>query len=190
MAHGDLGLALTSKMKDEDRPHVLLKMLENLHPDFYPRPFRQIHNSAGEVVSIEDITTGFLTREELPKLYGICGNQLHKGDFYKLGRFPTTEVSNREIAHWHGKILQLLGNHKIKLYNSTREIWVGMHEKTSQKVFWGFMEQLTPEQVEELRKKGVIPCVGPGRNVLRRRSGPPKRTHRTTRKQAKRKRGR
>ena len=39
MAHGDLGLTLPEKMKGEDHAGVILKVLEQLHPKFYPRPY-------------------------------------------------------------------------------------------------------------------------------------------------------
>jgi hypothetical protein len=145
MAHGDFGVILSAKIKDEDRPGALLKMLEQIHPDCYPRPIKQILNSAGEVVSIDDIRTGFLTRAELPRLYGLCGNELHKGKLHKIGRFPKPEKSQREILNWYEKILWLLGNHKIKLHNSTSEIWVGMEEKNTHKVFWNFMITVSPD---------------------------------------------
>jgi len=157
MAHGDLGVVLNKKIKDEDRPGVLLKMLEKVHQECYPRPFRQILNAQGEPTNIADITAGFLTRDELPKLYGICGNELHQGTLEKIGRYPQTGDSYKIILSWYEKILQLLGMHKIKVYNSTAEIWVGMENAQTKQPFWSFMEKLTPEQVEELRKKGVIP---------------------------------
>jgi len=144
MAHGDLGLMIGEKIKDEDRAGVILKMLETLHPKFYPRPIRQILNSAGVAEQIADITTGFLTREELPKLYGICGNELHQGTLRDVGRFPTTQKSNQEILGWYEKVLILLGHHKISLWNSSSEIWVGMEEKTTKKVFWSFMKPFFP----------------------------------------------
>jgi hypothetical protein len=144
MAHGDLGVVLSEKMKKEDRAGVILKMLERLHPEFYPRPIRQILNSSGVVERIADITAGFLTREELPKLYGVCGDELHQGTLYNVGRFPPISESNKEIQGWYEKILMLLGNHKIKIWNSASEIWVGMEEKTTKKVFWSFMTPYTP----------------------------------------------
>lgn len=188
MAHGDLGVVLDTKIKQEDRPGVLLKMLEKVHPECYPRPFKQTRNSRGEPTGGEDIT-GFLTRDELPKLYGLCGNELHKGKLERIGRFPKTEDSYRIILSWYGKILLLLGMHKIKVYNSADEIWVGMEETTTKKPFWNFMKQLTPEQVDDLKKKGIISCVGPGHKIVRRsRLKPSKRPRRSTRPVAKKER--
>jgi hypothetical protein len=139
MAHGELGVALSAKIRDENRPGALLKMLETIHPECYPRPIKQILNAAGEPTHIDDIHTGFLTRDELPQLYGLCGNELHQGKLRRIGRHQRPEKSFKEILHWYEKILRLLGHHKIKLYNSTSEIWVGMQEKDTGKVFWNFM---------------------------------------------------
>jgi hypothetical protein len=115
MAHGDLGVVLDAKIRDEDRPGALLKMLERVHPECYPRPIRQILDSSGVPVSIEDVHTGFLSRGELPRLYGICGNEVHQGKLERIGRFPKIENSYKEILEWYAKILQLLGHHKIKV---------------------------------------------------------------------------
>jgi hypothetical protein len=186
MAHGDLGVVLDSKIKQEDRPGVLLKMLEKVHPECYPRPFKQTHNLQGELTSGEDLITGFLTRDELPRLYGLCGNELHKGKLERIGRFPKTEDSYKDILSWHSKIMHLLGMHKIKVYNSADEIWVGMEEVTTKKPFWNFMKQLTPEQVDDLKKKGIISCVGPEHKIVRHsRLKPSKRPRRATRPAAK-----
>lgn len=183
MAHGDLGVILNAKIKNEDRPGALLKMLEQIHPDCYPRPFKQILNSAGEVVRIDDIHSGFLTREELPQLYGLCGNELHKGKLHKIGRFPKPEKSQREILHWYGKVLWLLGNHKIKLHNSTSEIWVGMEEKTHKKVFWGFMITISPDDLPP----GAIQLARSKPSSVRRSKS--LKRHSSARKMAKRGRG-
>jgi hypothetical protein len=147
MAHGELGVALDSKIRKEDRPGVLLKLLEKLHPESYPRPFRFILNSAGEVVSVQDITTGFLTRDELPKLYGLCGNELHQGDLSKIGLFPPTEKSAKDILTWCGKVFGLLNSHKIKLYNSSSEILVFMEHETTKQVFWQIFATVSASDV-------------------------------------------
>jgi hypothetical protein len=161
MAHGKLGVALSTKIHDEDRPGALLKMLEKIHPECYPRPFKQILNAAGVVTHIDDIHTGFLTRNELPKLYGLCGNELHQGKLRKIGLYPRTEKSTKEILYWYEKILRLLGMHKIKLCNSTSEIWVGMHDKNTGKVFWSFMVTVPASSVAPALSRSIVRLDAP-----------------------------
>jgi hypothetical protein len=83
---------------------------------------------------------------------------LHQGNLERIGHFPKIENSHKEILSWNYKILRLLDIHKIMVYNSTDEIWVGMEETTTGKPFWNFMRQLSPEQVDDLKKKGITPC--------------------------------
>ena len=94
MAHGDLGVVLDPKIREEDRPGALLKMLGKIHQECYPRPFKQCLDSRGEHTA-KDLTDGFLTRDELPKLYGLCGNELHQGNLERIGRFP----KNRKLLY-------------------------------------------------------------------------------------------
>jgi hypothetical protein len=144
VAHGDLQIAQTGKMQNEDRAPVILKMLEEAHPNFYPRPTRQILDAAGNVECVTAITSGYLSKEELPKLYAKCGNEIHKGKVKKAGRPINQAVSFKEIGEWRSKIMTLLGHHAISLHDSPSEVWVLMHEKSSGKVHWAFMEPYNP----------------------------------------------
>src|SRR5258708_31506216 len=68
MAHGELGVALSKKIRDEDRPGALLTMLETIHPKSFPRPIKHILNAAAEPTHIDDIHTGFPTPNKHPKV--------------------------------------------------------------------------------------------------------------------------
>lgn len=87
-------------------PHIIAG-LERLHPRFYPRPVRQTDRG------VEDITTGYLTKEELVKLVGACGDTLHRGSTKNL-LHPRT-LPRDAIITWSQKIRTLLDIHWFTL---------------------------------------------------------------------------
>jgi hypothetical protein len=64
----------------------IMHRLENLHSEFYPRPTRQTERKAwgpnGQpIMQVEAITTGYLSKADLIKLNGECGDRLHRGSY-------------------------------------------------------------------------------------------------------------
>jgi hypothetical protein len=143
VAHGDLDVSQSGKMRNEDRVGVILKILEEAHPRFYPQPSRQVHDTKPPILlRVEEIRTGFLTKDELPKLYALCGDVLHKGKVKRAGTGINQAISFKEIAAWGGKIATLLNHHQIALHNSTSQVWVLMNAKQDGKVYWSFMQRV------------------------------------------------
>ena len=84
-AHGDIEGARTAKLRRSYEADGILKALEKLHPDFYPKPSRQSHDrDAKGIWRLEPIKSGFLTKQELFRLYGECGRFLHRGNLQAL----------------------------------------------------------------------------------------------------------
>jgi hypothetical protein len=83
VAHGDItkiDLKPFSKKYDAD---TIIKKLEPLHPEFYPRPVIMtiVPNIS---VNIEEKKDGYLTKQELLSLYGKAGTYVHRGVLKKL----------------------------------------------------------------------------------------------------------
>ncbi len=161
VAHGDLEISQSPKMKKEDRAGVILKMLEEAHPDFYPRPGKQRIDPKTGAISVDPIEKGFLTKEQLPKLYGICGNFLHRGKVKKIGVPLRQAISFKHIASWCDQIGALLNHHQISIYGSTSQIWIIMNAKQDGKVHWSFMEVYDPELHADLVKVSHPPEGAP-----------------------------
>lgn len=98
----------------------LLKRLEQLHPDFYPKP--------GELVILPDggkhvslIEDGFLTRDEFVTLYEKCSGVIHARNPFH----PDPPVINfgYSIQDWAKRIQRLLAFHFIRFVDR-KEIWV------------------------------------------------------------------
>jgi hypothetical protein len=131
IAHGDVR-DQTKTLSKEFRADEIIKRLEKLHPDFYPYPvIVEVRNDTNEVI-LTDQTKPYLTKAELPKLYGRCGDFLHRGTVRKLAssRAPETMLVARkdfdEIARWTNKIVALLNDHRISSIDNKRHLLVLM----------------------------------------------------------------
>jgi hypothetical protein len=102
-----------------------MKALEHLHSGFYPVPGRQMHNEAGKVVEVIKVDEPYLTKRELQRLYGECGDFLHRGNLEQImkgRRLPDFS----QLENWVKKITVLLNHHQIQLFDARRQLWVMM----------------------------------------------------------------
>ncbi|MFK4530133.1 hypothetical protein ABIF90_008114 [Bradyrhizobium japonicum] len=132
-AHGDVPETTSKRLTKAYNADQIMKALENLHPDFYPVPGRQVHDQTGKVVEVIPVDEPHLTKRELQRLYGECGDFLHRGNIEQLmkgRRLP--EVS--EIDTWFKKITVLLNHHQIQLIDPQRQLWVIMQAESDGKV--------------------------------------------------------
>src|SRR5262245_52485138 len=74
-AHGDLQ---TGKLKEAYEADRIIRRLQRLHSELYPLGARR----TGDQIKLR--RDGFLTKEELPKLYWRCGDLLHRGSYEDL----------------------------------------------------------------------------------------------------------
>jgi hypothetical protein len=118
VAHGDI--TNTSAFRRAYRADQILDDLERLHPDFYPYPVLPeiTPPSAGNPgsVHLNDVTFDFLKKKDLIRLYGKCGDVLHKGNFERLisPRKPLpSNYSYQDIQEPGQKLINLLNNHRI-----------------------------------------------------------------------------
>ena len=132
-AHGDVPETKSKRLTKAYNADQIMKTLENLHPEFYPVPGRQVHNEAGKVVEIIDVEEPYLTKRELQRLYGECGDFLHRGNieqFMKGRSLP----SFAQLESWIKKITMLLNHHQIQLFDGRRQLWVIMQAESDGKV--------------------------------------------------------
>jgi hypothetical protein len=94
----------------------LVKDIERINPDFYPRPIiQQVSSKPGTKMDLLDRSNDYLTKEELIKLYKKCGAVLHSGNPY--GSQIDYAYHEGMIPHWREKIVNLLNAHLIRLIN-------------------------------------------------------------------------
>ncbi|MBR0925737.1 hypothetical protein JQ561_03890 [Bradyrhizobium diazoefficiens] len=112
-AHGDLPEVNSRRLQDEWNATNILKRLEHLHPDFYPKPIVVTTLAPGRK-HVDFVGSGFLARPELVSLYGRSSNLIHRGSVSKLLQ-PKSPCSSdlHEIEEWTLKIMNLLRHHTI-----------------------------------------------------------------------------
>jgi hypothetical protein len=98
----------------------VLAALEKINPYFYPEPSRQIEKSnkdGKQVVSLEKITSGYLTKDEAVHVYNECSNVLHIWNPYTQNKDVDTKVVYNQFTDWGNKLVTLLSHHTIVLAN-------------------------------------------------------------------------
>jgi hypothetical protein len=113
-AHGDIAGTHARKFTKEYSADTIVDELEKLHQMFFPVPMTQTITASGGKHFEAQRDSGSLTRDELPTLYGRCGDVLHKGTIKKLTSLER-EADNSDVAAWTTKIHRLLSVHIIYL---------------------------------------------------------------------------
>jgi hypothetical protein len=113
VAHGDIQATTTSKLQKEYAADNIIKKLEQLHPNFYPRPVMVSPTAVGH--HIERVESDYLSKQELSSLYHQCGDHLHRGSLSKFrSTAPKRYLAEREkLVEWHRKFVILLASHHI-----------------------------------------------------------------------------
>ena len=95
--------------------YKILKQVEKINPDFYPVPIiEKPHNNPHVKSNLDEMTTGFLTRDMFSELYNRrCAPLLHADNPY--GRKKDYKKLWDEGAIWKRRIMKLLNTHMIKL---------------------------------------------------------------------------
>jgi hypothetical protein len=76
-AHGDIAGLGSKKFRKEHSADRLIKMLSDLHPNFYPVPHNKVDLAPGRF-HLDTVTEEYFTRDALLRLYGSCGDVLHR----------------------------------------------------------------------------------------------------------------
>lgn len=125
--HGDIPAARSKRFSKANRPDIILRELEELHPQFYPVPGAVIASRPG----VEKIRIGgigpYLTKSDLVALYAECGGVLHRGALRNM-RTGASDDFSRLTQHVN-KIVRLLHHHQIQLNDPDQFFWVVMHSE-------------------------------------------------------------
>ncbi len=111
----------------------LLKDLERLNPDFYPRPVRVAPSiKPGTQVHFIDRENDYLNKDEFVELYLKCSKMLHaENPFAKRIDYKDYE---RDLPVWRQKIINLLDLHWISLLDKTELYLIQMKGEVDGKV--------------------------------------------------------
>ncbi|WP_296593765.1 hypothetical protein [Methylophaga sp.] len=121
------------KFEKHWHPGKILKDVEHLNPNFYPRPIKEVpSNSDGVVNDLIDIKSGFLTRDQLIALHGRCGDLLHAKN--PFGKGVDYGLYERMVPQWLEQIRVLLNCHQIRLLDNEYFYLVHMKEERDNNV--------------------------------------------------------
>lgn len=139
--HGDVPETKAKRLTKTYNADQILKALERLHPNFYPVPSRQIRDENGKVLEVAVVRDPHLTKQDLQRLYGECGNYLHRGNVEQImkGR-SLPKLADLDI--WKEKIVTLLNHHQIQLVDPNWQLWVLMQASSDGKVHAAEMYKL------------------------------------------------
>ncbi|MCY3627053.1 MAG: hypothetical protein OXG88_05380 [Gammaproteobacteria bacterium] len=110
----------------EWRVKDIIKQLEEINPKYYPKPYRDKPDGDKE---IEDITSGYLTKNEYLILFSECNKMIHADNPF-APRKKNPETFLRFAKNWRKKISLLLNQHRVQLIDTKVEIWVLMQKST------------------------------------------------------------
>lgn len=115
VAHGDLDGTKGHNISNEYSADKILKRLAELRPNSYPLPRKQVQVCQGKF-NLEPVAEGFLTKQDLARLYGQSGAVLHRGSLKNLlKQNNTVQLRFSIISEWRDKIIALLNHHLIQL---------------------------------------------------------------------------
>lgn len=107
----------------------LMKALDRLHKNFYPRPVKM---TVTDKVQLEEIESPYLTKAELKKLTGICGDKLHRGSPEKYRYNPTPDhltADRQTIVDYGNKVFRLMESYVMSDRNNARYILCRFRER-------------------------------------------------------------
>ena len=118
---------------------LLLRDLARLNPDFYPVPKIEHPSDDRKVKNhLDDLTEGFLTRDEFVTVYKKCGAMMHAKN--PFGSKTGHHFFEKALPSWREKIVQLLNNHSIKVLGHPGFWLIHMHEAGDDEVhFYEFV---------------------------------------------------
>ena len=124
VAHGDVRDPSTLKLW---KPQDVIKRLEQLNRDFYPRGVRFQKLPSGDT-QLDDYNVPQLTKTELIKLWNRSGDFLHRGKAETLiaAHGKVLNVNLDTIIQYGQKILNLLEQHIISSADKKRHLLVAL----------------------------------------------------------------
>ena len=147
VANGDQLDKLPKKMEKEYHADTILRRLDDINPDCFPRPLVLMPDSKPNLPSghsipqtlpekyrgelIDRSGTDWMTRDEFKEIYGKLGGILHARN--PLGSKVDYEYFEDTAPRWQEKYMNLLGHHKISVVEDGMMYIVQMNAVPSDK---------------------------------------------------------
>jgi hypothetical protein len=92
----------------------IMNVLEKINPYFYPQPTKQTEKSnkdGKQIVELENITEGYLTKDEAINVYNDCSDILHIWNPYSENKDIDLKKMHAKFTEWGTKLVTLLNHH-------------------------------------------------------------------------------
>jgi len=124
LAQGDF----TKRLLTTYEADKIINRLHKLNPHLYPQPCRvAVENGQTNVIGLSH-QSNYLTRGDIPKLWGQCGNVLHLSPLDKaLKPRPDKASSLSDVRVWFEKITALLNEHLLVIVENKKALVVNMY---------------------------------------------------------------
>lgn len=130
VAHEPLGIG--SRLLKAFDAHSTFKILANLNPAFFPKPVRITDSeNGGKLEFLEPLfgETGF------SKIYGVCGDRLHRGPLSRLLKGERRIYSLDEVEAMATDVLTMLHEHVIMFHEDADGMTVRLEGGAGGSVF-------------------------------------------------------
>jgi len=115
------------------KAEYLLRDLERVNVDFYPKPVVEKPSDDPQVKNqLVNRGNDYLTKKEFIKIYKKCGAIMHASN--PIGRRIDYEYYKNNISNWRQKIINLLNNHQIRLIGHSGFYLIHMKEDRDDRV--------------------------------------------------------
>lgn len=141
LMHEDIPSARSATMLKSYAADYIMTMLHKLKPDFYPTSIEKsemLLHTPQMPVTIPNLPRqpnhfhvtprkeGYLSRDDLKKLYAKTGEILHQGNLKNVLAGTQREVDFNAIIKWRDLIMALLNSHIISIGNGDHKVVVSM----------------------------------------------------------------
>jgi hypothetical protein len=135
VANKDLYSAAHAKFAADWNARLMLKDLERVNPEFYPKPVVETPSPDPRAThQLKPRQPDYMTRDDFEKLYEKCGSTMHADNPY--GSHTDYKYYRDNLLGWRNKIVNLLNNHQIKLVGQRGFYVVHMRENRDDKVHY------------------------------------------------------
>lgn len=133
VANRDIYSAAYEKFASHWNARLLLRDLERVNPNFYPKPVVEMPSSDTRALrQLKDRQNDYLTKNEFESAYEKCGSIMHAENPY--GSRIDMKYFMEKLPIWRTQIVHLLNDHQIKLLNEPGFYLIHMKENQDDKV--------------------------------------------------------
>lgn len=135
VANKDIYSATYEKFATHWNARLLLRDLERVNQDFYPKPVVEVPHPDPKVLhQLKDRDPDYLSRDEFEKAYEKCGAIMHAENPY--GSKIDYGYYQGKLPGWRTQVVNLLNNHQIRLVGEKGFYLVHMKEDRDDKVHY------------------------------------------------------